>query len=127
MNTGLDSLKVYKPAEDLEFRVHKTTQNFIESDPRTVDQLRRSSASTTENISEGYARFTFKDKANKFYIARGEAEETRRGIYRAFRKHLITEQDHDELYSKYTDLLKMVNGYIRHLKDSEVEEKYKGK
>lgn len=38
-------------------------------------QMRRSSTSILANIAEGFGRFTFKDKAAKYTIARGECSE----------------------------------------------------
>lgn len=51
MATGLENLKIYKMAEDLEIEVHKITVNFPKDEKfRSVDQLRRSSASVTYKL-----------------------------------------------------------------------------
>ena len=60
MATGLENLWIYKLAEDLEVEVHEVTKFFPKDEIyRSVDQLRRSSASVSDNISEGYHKITF--------------------------------------------------------------------
>lgn len=79
-------------------------------------QLRRSSSSVADNIAEAYGRYTFKDRINKLYIARGEAEETRKGIERAGGKGLLPRKVVDFTVGKYTEAMKMINGYIKYLR-----------
>lgn len=40
-----------------------------------TSQLRRASSSILANLAEGFGRFTYPDKANKYTIARGECSE----------------------------------------------------
>lgn len=63
MPTGLDNLWIYKLAEDLEIRVHEVLKKFLVGEKyRSIDQLKRSSASVTNNIAESYHKRTFKEK-----------------------------------------------------------------
>jgi len=63
MATGLENLWIYKLAEDLEVEVHDVTKKFPRDELfRSVDQLRRSSASVSNNITESYHRPTLKEK-----------------------------------------------------------------
>jgi len=120
---GLDNLKIYKLAEELEILVYKITKNFPEDERyRSVDQLRRSSSSVADNIAEGYGRHSFQDKISKFYIARGETEETRKGIEKSFKKEFITEKTMRFFNEKYTQLAKQINAYINFLRNQ--QEKY---
>ena len=78
MATGLENLWVYKLAEDLEVEVHHVTKQFPRDEFfRSVDQLRRSSASVGNNIAESYHKTTAKEKIRFLDIAKGEAEETK--------------------------------------------------
>ena len=73
MPTGLENLKVYQMAETLEIEVHKLTEKFPSDEKfRSVDQIRRSSASVANNISEGYARHTFKEKIRYLWLKTSE-------------------------------------------------------
>ena len=115
---GIENLKIYKIACDLEKEVYEVTKIFPPDEKyRQVDQMRRSSASACDNISEGYGKFSFQSKINCFYIARGEAEEIRNQIHRAMNKGFIGENKGKELFDKYTELIKGINGYIKYLKN----------
>ena len=127
MKRGLENLEIYKLAERLEIFIYKVTEKFSKDEKyRSVDQLRRSSSSTTDNISESYNRYSFGDKINRMYIARGEAGETKAGMRKAFKKGFISEKMAIFIDEKYTELIKGINGYIAYLKRMEREKKFSG-
>jgi len=115
MATGLENLKIYKMATDLELEVHKLTKLFPPDERyRSIDQLRRSSSSVSNNIAESYHRRSIKDKTRVLNdIVKGEAEETKRNLEMCLRKGFHKDR---KTISKYTELLKAVSGYIRFLK-----------
>ncbi len=116
-NNGLENLKIYKLSERLEIFIYKLTEKFPKDEKfRSVDQLRRSSSSVSDNIAESYNRFSYGDKINRMYIARGEAGETKAGIIRAYKKGLTTEKISKFTEEKYTELIKGINGYVNFLK-----------
>lgn len=118
MEKGIENFKIYKLAVRLELFIHKVTEKFPNDEKfRSVDQLKRSSASTSGNISESYHRFHYQDKINRMLIARGEAGETRDGIDRAYKKGFISEKINDFVFEKYTELIKGINGYIKYLRN----------
>lgn len=70
MATGLENLWIYKLAEDLEVQVHEITKSFPRDELyRSVDQLRRSSSSVSNNIAEHYHKSTTKEKIIPIAIA----------------------------------------------------------
>lgn len=114
MATGLENLKIYQMAEAFEIAVHNLTKKFPSDEKyRSVDQIRRSSAAVANNISEGYARHTFKEKVRYLFIAKGEAEETKRNIIRSAKKDFLDERVATDVADKYTELLKAISGYIK--------------
>ncbi|MCG2695606.1 four helix bundle protein [Candidatus Parcubacteria bacterium] len=122
MSEGIEKFKVYKLSERLEIFIHKVTATFPADEKyRSVDQLRRSSSSTTNNISEGYHRYSYGDKIHKMRIARGEAGETRDGIVKAHKKGFTSKKIADFTHEKYTELIKGINGYIRYLSDEQIK------
>lgn len=122
MAVGLDTLIIYQLAEDLEINVHELTKKFPSDEKyRSVDQLRRSSASVSNNISEGYNRYSYQEKVRYFVIAKGEAEETKRNLIRAYKKGLIDEVDVVGVIDKYTEVLKGISGYIKFLNKKNVK------
>ena len=117
MKKGIENFKIYKLAERLEIFIYKVTEKFpLEEKYRSINQLRRSSSSVTDNISEGYHRYHYNDKINRMFIARGEAGETRDGIVKAHKKGFTTKKICDFVYEKYTELIKGINGYVNYLR-----------
>lgn len=118
MATGLENLKVYQMAEELEIVVHKLTNAFPKDEKfRSVDQIRRSSGSVANNIAEGYARHSYPEKIRYLYIAKGEAEETKRNILKSAKKDFLQNETAQEVANNYTELLKAISGYIGFLKN----------
>ncbi|EKD32774.1 MAG: hypothetical protein ACD_76C00149G0005 [uncultured bacterium] len=55
MATGLENLKIYQMASDLEVRVYKLCKQFPEDEKYiSVSQLKLSANSVTNNIAEAY-------------------------------------------------------------------------
>ena len=112
MATGLKNLKIYCLATELELKVFALTKQFPPDERfRSVDQLRRSSSSVSNNIAEGYNKRSVKEKTRIFSdIVKGEAEETKHNLSMCLEKGFHKDSD---IINKYTDLLKMTSGYIR--------------
>lgn len=126
MATGLNNLKIYKLAVRLEIFMHKVVKTFpAEEKYRSVDNLKRSSSSVPDNIAEAYGKYSYGAKINHLCIARGEAEETKSGIERAYKKEFVSQKIADFTSIKYTELLKGMNAYIRFLRNQ--QNKYKNK
>lgn len=124
MATGLDNLWIYKLAEDLEIEVHEITKKFPRDEIyRSVDQLRRSSASISNNIAESYHKGSVKEKIRFLNIAKGELEETKRNIGRSFRKEFISKDKSDNIVDRYTILIKGISAYIKFLILNELKTK----
>lgn len=123
MRKGIDNLKIYKLAERLEVFIYKVTAKFpLDEKYRSINQLKRSSSSTTDNISKSYHRYYYQDKMHRMRIARGEAGETRDGVVRAYKKGFTTKKIAEFTYEKYTELIKGINGYIKYLKSKQEKE-----
>ncbi len=100
--------------ENLEIFIYKVCNLKFPKDEkyRSIDQLKRSSSSIPNNIAESYGKYSFGTKINHLYIARGEAEETKSGIQRAYKKEFISKEILDFTSQKYTELIKMINGMV---------------
>jgi len=71
-------LTVWQRAHELALSVFRLTEGFPRSDQfGIVAQVRRSSASVTANIAEGFGRGTTRELLRSLQISRGELEETR--------------------------------------------------
>lgn len=118
MATGLENLKIYQMAEELELNVHELTKRYPRDEKyRSIDQLRRSSAAVANNIAEAYNKSSRKEKIHIIRdIAKSEAEETRQNLTRCAKKGFEAEASL-LLAEDYTNLIKAISGYIRFLKN----------
>jgi len=116
MATGLENLRVYCLAEDLEIKVHQLTKKFPRDELyRVIDQLRRSSASVANNIAESYHKTTVREKIRFIDIAMGETEETKWNLIKSLRKEFASDDEMTPIVDKYTELLKGLNAYRKFL------------
>ena len=118
MATGLENLKIYAMAKELEIKVFFITKEFPNDEKyRSIDQLRRSSSSVTNNIAEAYSKRSIKEK---IHILRDtvicEVEETRSNLSVCREKKFADCGKLSVIFTKYLELIKAVNGYIRFLK-----------
>ncbi|MBU2636119.1 MAG: four helix bundle protein [Bacteroidetes bacterium] len=126
MATGLENLWIYKLAEDPEIKVHEVTKSFPRDELyRSIDQLRRSSSSVSNNIAEHYHKTTTKEKKRFLDIAKGEIEETRRGVLKSSRKKFLSETIATEIADQYIILMKGITSYIRFLELNSIEKYHK--
>ena len=118
MATGLENLRVYQLAAKLELEVFELTKHFPKDELyRSVDQLRRSSSSVSNNIAESYNKRSCKEKIRLLHdIAKSEAEETKRNLEMCLKKDFHKDTG---IVERYTDVLKLLSGYIRFIRNSE--------
>lgn len=119
MATGLENLRIYQMAKELEIEVYIITKEFPADEKyRSVDQLRRSSSAVTNNIAEAYNKQSLKEKV---YILKDivicEAEETKSNLLICKEKGFASQEKLTLIAEKYLDLIKAVNGYIRFLRN----------
>lgn len=120
MATGLENLKIYQMARELELRVHSITKVFPREEKfRSVDQLNRSAAATANNIAEAYYKTSTKDKIHVLRnIVIAEAEETRGNILQCAVKKFLPLQEAESIAKGYVEFQRAVFGFIRFLRDN---------
>jgi four helix bundle protein len=118
MATGLQNLKIYIIARELEIEVYRITKEYPTDEKfRSIDQLRRSSSSVTNNIAEAYNKQSLKEKIHILKdVVICEAEETKSNLELCREKQLANPEKLTIFIDKYLELIKAVNGYIRFLK-----------
>jgi len=123
MATGIENLRIYNQAKDLEIRVHKLAKEFPKEERfRSVDQLNRSSSSVTNNIAEAYYK---RSKKEKIHILRdnsiAELEETRTNILRCADKNFLDYKTAGIVSDEYIRLRKAIFSYIKFLGNNNPE------
>ena len=114
---SFEELACWKEARNLRLFV-KT--NIITNLPNSerfalIDQIKRSSRSVGNNISEGYGRFHFQENIQFCRIARGSLFETLDHGIVAFDEGYISEENLNELRNIHNKTLLILNGYIKYL------------
>jgi len=117
MATGLENLKIYQMSRELELKVFELTKKFPKDEfYRSVDQVRRSSSSVTNNIAEGYGKQSQKERVRIFNdIVKGEANETRGNLEMCLQKGFHKDQ---KIIDDYTQLIKATSGFVNFLRNS---------
>lgn len=111
---GYKELRVYQLAYELSLTIYKITKTFPKEEQYSLtDQIRRSSRSVCANIGEGYRKRQYpRNFAKKLSDSNGEASETQ--IWLDYSKDFgfISEEVHEELYSKYDSVGNMLGTMI---------------
>jgi four helix bundle protein len=121
--TRFEDLEIWKDARELCREIYKiTSTEAFSKDFRFKDQIKASSGSIMDNISEGFEGDGNKEFLQYLSIAKGSCGETRSQCYRAFDFHYIDSKTLQHLLDQTTTLSKKIAGFISYLKKSS----YKG-
>ncbi len=106
-------MKVWQRADILSKEIHKRTLSFPKFENFEVgSQMRRSSASIPDNISEGSGK-SVNVFINALKIARGSAKELEVQIGRCFEFGYFSVEDKDKYLKELDEIGKMISGVIR--------------
>ena len=114
---GFETLHTWQKSQDLAVEVYTILKMFpSEEEFGLKSQLRRSSASISANIAEGYGRSTVADQSHFLTIAYGSLLETKNFIYLAERLEYIDSKTMSELIALCVSCQKLIIGYRKSLK-----------
>jgi four helix bundle protein len=114
---GFEDLECYK----LALRILKEAYSVAERLPATerynlADQMRRSAASVTLNIAEGYGRYHYLDSLRFYYTARGSLSETLSAFVSCEAVGYIEQAELNRLRQLAHSALRSLNGYMRYIR-----------
>jgi len=114
---SFEELACWKEARNLRLFVKTNIITKLPNSERfaLIDQIKRSSRSVGNNISEGYGRFHFQENIQFCRIARGSLFETLDHGIIAFDEGYISEENLNELRNIHNKTLLILNGYIKYL------------
>lgn len=117
--TSFEELGCWKEARNLRLFVAKEIVTKLPNSEKfgLTDQIKRCSRSVGNNIAEGYGRFHFQENIQFCRIARGSLFETLDHGIIAFDEGFISEDILNELRIIHDKTLKILNGYIKYLKN----------
>jgi four helix bundle protein len=113
---GFKDLDCWKKGRELRMKIFVLTKQFpVEEKYMLTSQIIRSSRSVTNNIAEGYGRYTYTDTRHYFIQARGSVTETIDHLSIAFHDKHIDAIQLKELETLCETVFKLINGYISYL------------
>ena len=96
-------------------------RDVFKSDFKLKTQIKGASGSVMDNIAEGFEREGNAEFRQALFIAKGSAGETRSQLYRAFDQEFITEEELENLRSRYEILSVKIKNFIEYLKNCEIK------
>jgi len=120
-------LEVWKQCRVFRNDISTVAKTFpVEEKYKLVDQIKRSSRSTTANIAEGHGRYHFQENIQFCRQARGSLSETLDHLICALDEEYISKEEYLNFQKQYEYCLKLINGYIHFLqkqKDTDINNK----
>lgn len=122
MSKNFKDLEVWQKARLLRNDISKMTKSFPKDEKfKLIDQMIRASRSVTANIAEGYGRFHYQENIQFCRHSRGSLTELQDPLTVALDETYLSVEVEIELNKKIEECIRMLNGYIRFLKNSKNE------
>ncbi len=106
-------LKVWQEGHSLVILIYKATKNFPKEELYSLtNQMRRSAASVTSNVAEGFGRQRYKEKIHFYYQAQGSLVELKDQILIAKDVGYLKSQELNSLILQANNTHKLLQGLI---------------
>ncbi len=116
-------LEVWQRCKNIRGQVQDLCKGFpAEEKYRLCDQIIRASRSSTACIAEGYGRYHYQENIQFCRQARGSLYELIDHIIVAEECKYINEEQAENLINEIKTTIRILNGYIKHLKNKKEEE-----
>ncbi len=117
---GLNRLQVYHAAQELAQEIYRDVITCLPPEEKwgLSSQIRRAAASVPANIAEGYGRYYYQETIRFCYMARGSLMELTSHFDLSHSQGYLSEKTYRSVEEKMDSLLKLINGYIRYLRQS---------
>jgi four helix bundle protein len=119
---GFKDLECWKKARELRINISTLVKSFpTEEKYNLTSQIIRSYRSITNNIAEGYGRFTYADTKHFFIQARGSVTETIDHLIIAHDESYISKEELTKHENMCETVFKIINGYLNYLERKKQE------
>ncbi len=107
-------LKAWQEGHKLVILIYKITKHFPKEETYSLtDQMRRSAASLTSNLAEGFGRQTYKEKVQFYYQAQGSLVELKNQVLIAKDVGYLGDGEFKELVEQANISHQLLQGLIR--------------
>lgn len=114
---GFEDLEVWQVSQSWAVDVYQATKSFPADEKYALtSQIRRSVASVSANIAEGFGRRSNKDKLHFYTIAYGSALETKNFLHLAYKLGYMKDDTLDQLLAESVTVQKLLNAFMRPLR-----------
>lgn len=111
---SLEDLTVWQESQNLALMVYRITKDFPKEEMFAMtSQIRRSVASVSANIAEGFGRQTKNDKHHFAVMAYGSLLETKNFLYLANKLGYISNEELELIVGQVVSCQKLLNAYKR--------------
>ncbi len=119
---NFEELEVYKKAREFRKEVYKLANELPEKEKFNLrPQMMSAARSTTNNIAEGFGRYHHQENIQFCRQARGSINELLDDFNICLDENYIEEEIINNLKNQAFEVIKILNGYIAHLKRSKSE------
>ena len=119
---GFEDLEAYKVARALRNRIYKLAKLLPDEEKFALAlQMRRAAASLTNNIAEGYGRFTWQERTHFCRQSRGSLMELVDDINTCIDQQYADQGHLEDLKRDAAEVLRLLNAYIGHLQRSKLK------
>lgn len=113
-----EDLEVYRQAREFRKAMYAVTRKLPAHEKfELACQIRRAAVSLTNNIAEGHGRYHFLDQTKFQLQARGSLVELMDDLNICSDENYLPAQEITELKKQATEVHRLVNGYIRYLRE----------
>ena len=118
---GFEDLEAYQAGQALQMRIYKLA-NLLPKDEKfgLAQQMRRTAVSLTNNLAEGYGRFTWQDSTHFCRQARGSLMELVDDINICAKQQYAQAEHLADLKRDAEKVLLLLNRYIKYLQKNKL-------
>lgn len=106
-----EDLLSWQKSQDLAVDIYRLSKELKDYSYR--DQIRRAAVSASNNIAEGFERYSNKELIRFMFISNGSIAEVKSMLYLAYRLEYINMETRNELIRKCEEISRIIKGLIR--------------
>lgn len=116
-----EEIEAWQKTRQLTANIYKATATGVFArDYGLRDQIRRAAVSSMSNIAEGFERDGNKEFIQFLSIAKGSTGEVRSQLYVARDAGLLSQTHFNDLFAAAEEASRLIAGFMRYLKQSEM-------